>query len=267
LHQGQLRALKSQDGPSEVINMDSPFDFPPDHSAAGCCSDAQILLWLRALLTVAWVDGNFDPMEQELITTLTQHTLTVAVGQGNFSAVTGPELATAFGTQTDLGENFLRTAVMVALADGVYSTLEDALLLEFCQGLGLSTQILETLRLTLDDAGTAVQKATGAARLGYGNKQPIAADAYEQSQTFGPAFGLGDPLAPVRTWLDNLTIHDPRVASFLCQLIPAQWPLERDVILFGKKLGHIPPMSQLHPLYEQLVSLRLRALAYLAESQ
>jgi tellurite resistance protein len=246
--------------------MDSHLDshLDPAHTAANCCSDEQILLWLRALLTVAWVDGNFDPMEQELITTLTQHALTVAVGQGNFQAVTGPELATVFGTQTDLGENFLRTAVMVALADGVYSTLEDALLIEFCQGLGLGTEILETLRLTLYDAGATVQAASGA-RLGYGREKSVATDAREQSQTRGPSFSLSDPLAPVRTWLDNLTIHDPRVAAFLCQLIPAQFPLERDIVLFGKKLVHIPPMCQLNPLYEQLMGLRSRAVAYLAD--
>jgi tellurite resistance protein len=217
------------------------------------CSDEQILLWLRALLTVAWVDGNFDPMEQELITTLTQHALTVAVGQGNFLAVTPRELVTAFGSGTALAENFLRTAVMVALADGVYSKPEDELLVGFCQGLGLDTQILQTLRLTLYDA-----EAKPAARL---VDDPVVSDRVSLPH---PA-PLDLPLAPVRAWLDNLSIHDPQVAHFLCRLIPAQCPFERDVVLFGKKRLHIPPLCQLNPLYEQLVGLRFRALTYLAD--
>ncbi len=48
-------------------------------------------------------------------------------------------------------------------------------------------------------------------------------------------------------------------------MIPAQCPFERDVVLFGRKIVHIPPMCKLNPLYEQLVNLRFRALTYLAE--
>jgi tellurite resistance protein len=218
------------------------------------CSDEQILLWLRALLTVAWVDGNFDPMEQELITTLTHHALTMAVGQGNFQAVTPAELALAFGAGTALAENFLRTAVMVALADGVYSKPEDDLLVGFCAGLGLDTEILQTLRLTLYDA-EATSPVQG----------PAVGDRATMDGAIGSISPLDRSLAPVRAWLDHLSIHDPQVAHFLCRLIPAQCPFERDVVLFGKKRLHIPPLCQLNPLYEQLVGLRFRALSYLAD--
>ena len=62
-----------------------------------------------------------------------------------------------------------------------------------------------------------------------------------------------------------MDIDDPRVARFLCKMIPAQCPFERDVKLFGKKVVHIPPMCKLNPLYEQLVGLRFRSLCYLAD--
>lgn len=60
-------------------------------------------------------------------------------------------------------------------------------------------------------------------------------------------------------------MKDPKVARFLCKMIPAQCPFERDVKLFGDKVVHIPPMCKLNPLYEQLVGLRFRAMSYLAD--
>jgi hypothetical protein len=33
----------------------------------------------------------------------------------------------------------------------------------------------------------------------------------------------------------------------------------------GRKLFHIPPLCKLNPLYEEVVSLRFRALCYLAD--
>ena len=69
----------------------------------------------------------------------------------------------------------------------------------------------------------------------------------------------------MRVWLDKLEIHDPRVARFLCKMIPSQCPFERDIKLFDHKVVHIPPLCKLNPLYEQLVGLRFRALSYLAD--
>ncbi len=74
-----------------------------------------------------------------------------------------------------------------------------------------------------------------------------------------------DLLQPLRYWLDNIQIRDRRLAHRLCQLIPAQCPFERDVKLFGRIFLHVPPMCKLNPLYEEVVSLRFRALCYLAE--
>jgi hypothetical protein len=75
----------------------------------------------------------------------------------------------------------------------------------------------------------------------------------------------GDILQPLRLWLESIQIRDYKLAHRLCKLIPAQCPFERDVKLLGKTLFHIPPMCKLNPLYDELVSLRFRALCYLAD--
>jgi hypothetical protein len=74
-----------------------------------------------------------------------------------------------------------------------------------------------------------------------------------------------DMLKPLREWLDNLKIANPRLAHKLCQLIPSQCPFERDVNLFGRTLLHIPPMCKLNPLYDEVVMLRFKAMCYLAD--
>jgi hypothetical protein len=74
-----------------------------------------------------------------------------------------------------------------------------------------------------------------------------------------------DMLKPLREWLDNLKISNPRLAHKLCQLIPSQCPFERDLNLFGRTLVHIPPMCKLNPLYEEVVTLRFKAMCYLAD--
>ncbi|PLZ98854.1 nitrogenase [Fischerella thermalis CCMEE 5268] len=74
-----------------------------------------------------------------------------------------------------------------------------------------------------------------------------------------------DILQPLRRWLDRVKVSDRQFAHRLCHLIPAQCPFERDVKLFGKTLFHIPPMCKLNPLYEEVMSLRFRALCYLAD--
>jgi hypothetical protein len=126
-------------------------------------------------------------------------------------------------------------AVMVAIADGTYSSPEDVLLHQFCTALGQQPKILEPLRLTL------TPQINGAS-------------------SFPPHL-----LSPVQDWLDHLEVQDPRLARFLCKMIPPQCPFERDVTLFGRKIVHIPPLCKLNPLYEQLVGLRFRALSYLAD--
>jgi hypothetical protein len=74
-----------------------------------------------------------------------------------------------------------------------------------------------------------------------------------------------DLLHPIRQWLDSKEIHNAKLAHLLCKLIPSQCPFERDIIIFGRKLFHIPPMCKLNPLYEEVVTLRFKALCYLAD--
>ncbi|RCJ28974.1 nitrogenase [Nostoc minutum NIES-26] len=74
-----------------------------------------------------------------------------------------------------------------------------------------------------------------------------------------------DLLQPLRKWLDELEVQNRKLAYFLAKLIPAQCPFERDLMLFGRKIAHIPPMCKLNPLYDQLVGLRFRALCYLVD--
>jgi tellurite resistance protein len=200
-------------------------------------SSEQIAAWLRGLLTVAWADGNFDAEEQELINSITKDELAPSIDWKSLEIITPEELAVVLGKGTPAAENFLRTAVMVAIADGTYSPSEEEILQQFCQALELQTQALTSLRHTLEHTG---QK--------------------QETTTHSP-----DILHPMRDWLDGLEIHDPRVARFLCKMIPSQCPFERDVTLFGKKIVHIPPMCKINPLYEQLVGLRFRALSYLAD--
>lgn len=214
-------------------------------------TEAQVTAWLRGLLTIAWADGQFDQQEQEMLAEITQQQLTYAKDLPALDEpISAVELAATLGKDPLTAENFMRTATMVALADGIYSTTEADVLHEFGEALGLKLEALESLRMTLYDleAGRAVNSEV----------QSI------QQPGMSP-HPHSDVLQPVRTWLDGMEMHDPRVARFVCKMIPPQCPFERDVKLFGHKIVHIPPLCKINPLYEQLVGLRFRALSYLAD--
>jgi tellurite resistance protein len=229
--------------------------------AKSSCTNEEITVWLRGLLTIAWADGNFDEYEQKMIANLTEDELHPVSFEGNFEPITAEELATAFGQDTAKGEDFLRTAVMVALADGTYSSSEDEVINNFCTALGQNVEAIEALRHTIEDSKCDPQ----------GPSSQIVFD-----ETVVPLVGtplssrLPQPhhknvLQPVKDWLDGWEIHDPRLAHFVCKVIPPQCPFERDIVLFGRKIVHIPAMCQINPLYEQLVGMRFRALCYLAD--
>ena len=197
--------------------------------------DSQIIAWLRGLLTIAWADGVYTEEEQVLIAKITQDLALSPEKMVEFKSITPTELATALGEDKKVAENFLRTAVLVALADGVYSTLEAKILQEFSEALGLTVEALLSLEITIHDTDTPQE------------------------------LPHPDLLKPVKNWLDGLEIEDPRLARFLCKMIPSQCPFERDIVLFKRKLVHIPPLCKLNPLYEQLVGLRFKSLSYLAD--
>jgi len=205
-------------------------------------SNEQIAAWLRGLLTIAWADGNFDEQEKASIITITKDELAPGIEWDGLEVITPEELAAVLGKHTPEAENFLRTAVIVAIADGTYSPQEDELLHQLCQALGEPEDILPALQQTL-----TVQEQVDPLPLTLPQTHPH------------------DVLDPLRDWLDGLEIQDPVVARFLCKMIPAQCPFERDVTIFGHKIVHIPPLCKINPLYEQLVSLRFRALSYLAD--
>ncbi|MDY6803907.1 MAG: Mo-dependent nitrogenase C-terminal domain-containing protein [Cyanobacteriota bacterium] len=217
--------------------------------------------WLRGLLALAWADGSFDESEKELIDALSHEELETDTDINKLEPITPKELAIALGDDT-MAENFLRTAVMVALADGVYSEPEDELLHDFCNAFGLKVEALDALRANLQQAKLEAEK---------GNMEgAIASAAGADISDLHPDHPdhpdhHGEILGPVKDWLDGWDIHDPKVAHMVCKLVPPQCPFERDIVIFGRKVAHIPAMCKLNPLYEQLVGLRFRALSYLAD--
>lgn len=214
-------------------------------------SDREISAWIRGLLTVAWADGDFDLEEKHLITKITREELTPDVELSKVDLISPEELAQVLGNDKKVAENFLRTAVMVAVADGVYSRPEADLLKSFCQALNLEVQALKTLEHTLDEKEVETPGAT--------------ISLQDEQKQDNPDHPHSDLLQPVRDWLDGMDVEDPRIARFICKLVPPQCPFERDIKLFGHKLVHIPPLCKLNPLYEQLVGLRFRALSFLAD--
>ena len=150
---------------------------------------------------------------------------------------------------------------MVALADGTYSSSEDEVIYKFCTALGQNVEAIEALRQTIEDSKCDPQ----------GPSSQIVFDANVPPVVGTPLSSrLPKPhhknvLQPVKDWLDGWEIHDPRLAHFVCKIIPPQCPFERDIILFGRKIVHIPAMCKINPLYEQLVGMRFRALCYLAD--
>jgi tellurite resistance protein len=128
-------------------------------------SPEQIKVWLRGLLTIAWADGHFDEEEKSLITSITQDEL--APNLDFFDAIeplSPTELSGALGSDKAAAENFLRMAVMVALADGIYSSEEDDQLHSFCSALDLDHDILVSVRSTLYDLKEATAQLPRAHR-------------------------------------------------------------------------------------------------------
>jgi tellurite resistance protein len=216
-------------------------------------SDIQTTAWIRGLVSLAWADGHFDKEEQDMITNLLHQDLTEQEQATALEPIAPTELADGLGHDPNLAENFLRMAVMVAIADGDYSAKEDDLLHQYCQALDLQPEALQVLRTTLQSLAEA-QPTNG-------SEPAIASELLTPSSETEHL----DVLHPVRDWLDHMDVHDPKVARLLCKMIPSQCPFERDITLFGRKLVHIPPLCKLNPLYDQMVRLRFRALSYLAD--
>lgn len=76
--------------------------------------------------------------------------------------------------------------------------------------------------------------------------------------------GFPDLLAPFRDRINSIQIRDPKIAHLICKLIPCSCPFERTISAFSRTI-HIPPLCKLNPLYYEVISLRFRALNYLAD--
>ena len=198
-------------------------------------TSAQISAWLRGLMSIALADNDYSMQERDLFDQISHSDeWGEAITFDSFEPISAQELADALGSDRNVGQNFLRMAVMMALADGQYSETEDQLIQEFCTALGQEVTPINDLRQNLE-----------------------AASHHDEHH---PRL-----LEPVKEWLDHMDIHDSRLANLICKVIPAQCPFERDIVLFGRKIMHIPAMCEINPLYDQLVGLRFRSLNYLAE--
>ena len=229
-------------------------------------TEAQIKAWLRGLLSVAWADGQFDEQEKALIHSMADDEFAPGIEFETFEPIAPTDLAEILQPDPVAAENFLRMAVVVAIADGVYSAAEDRVLIAFCQALNLDTAILQALQSTLYNLRQIKEEVAPGTATAEAAAPP--ADATGAASPLTPPDGKKDgidPLKPARDWLDQMAVEDPRLARFVCRLVPPQCPFERAVTLFGKKLVHIPAMCKLNPLYDQLVGLRFRALSYLAD--
>lgn len=73
------------------------------------------------------------------------------------------------------------------------------------------------------------------------------------------------PLRPMRRWMDSLEVKDRSLAYFIAKIVPEQCPFAKDILLLGQIIVHVPPLCKLNPLYSETVSLRFRALCFLAD--
>ena len=204
------------------------------HIQASCASPERTELarrhvWLGALRELAELDGHLTPEEQQL---LEEHLRRELPGYAleDLGHPGDQALCHRLGIGTPDAEDFLRSALVVALADGYLSPKELDRLRHWSELLQVGGDQLRGLQSDCS-----------------GNAQPN--------------LHLLDPL---RHWLDGVDPQDPAVARFLVKLIPAQCPFERDVVIFGRKLAHIPPLCKINPLYDELMALRFRCLCSLA---
>ena len=185
-------------------------------------------VWLGALRQLAELDGHLTEAERRLL----EEQLARELPGASLDDLPHPgdeALRHRLGVGTAVAEEFLRSAVIVAMADGYLSPREVELLRHWSQLLAVGEAVVGQLE----------------------------SDCSDRSE---PNLPLLDPL---RQWLDAVEPHDPAVARLLVKLIPAQCPFERDVVIFGRKLAHIPPMCKINPLYDQLMGLRFRCLCFL----
>ncbi len=70
-------------------------------------------------------------------------------------------------------------------------------------------------------------------------------------------------LKPFKNCLSRWEVENSYTATLILWLLPASCPFARKIKLFGRTIASIPPLCQLNPFYDQLMSLRFRALMFL----
>jgi tellurite resistance protein len=215
--------------------------FPDSPGATDPSEEARRRLWLAALHHLALADGDFSPQEQRLLEAELEQELP-GLSLDALHLPGAEALVHRFGRSTPLAGAFLRTAVLVALADGHISPVEMEILRHWSRALEVGEEVLEEL-----------------ATSGAGDDPAAMGIHCDTDERPGVLDG-------VRRWLEGIDPDDPAVARFLVRLIPAQCPFERTVTLFGRKVVHIPPMCKINPLYEQLIALRFRCLCRLEDA-
>ena len=186
-------------------------------------------------MSVALADNDYSAQERNFFDQISHsEDWGEEVTVSNFEPISAQELADALGSDREVGQNFLRMAVVMAFADSQYTDTEDRIIQEFCTALHQEIKPINELRKKL-------------------KTKPHHVEHHPKL------------LEPVKEWLDHIDIHDSRLANLICRAIPAQCPFERDVVLFGHKIMHIPAMCEINPLYDQLVGLRFRSLCYLSD--
>ncbi len=176
-------------------------------------TNEQVRDWLRGLLTIAWCDGDYSASEQESIARFA-HELELDDDHVLYQSISPEELAASFGHDPRISENFLRTAVMVAIADGIYSPAEAQLLHIYRDAFGLEIEALSALEHTICEIPEITTEA-------------------QKSEFISAEHPHPDLLHPLKDWLDGVEMHDPRLARFICKMVPPQCPFERDIVLFG----------------------------------
>ena len=151
---------------------------------------SQISAWLRGLMSVALADSDYSEPEPHFFDEISHSQgFEVATNAGSnqeVEPITPAVLAKELGNDPQVSQNFLRMAVMMAMADGEYSATEDALIHEFAAALGQEMPVMQNLRDNLN--------------------------ALPHHEGHHP-----DLLDPLREWLDHLDIHDSRRSTaFFC---------------------------------------------------
>ena len=102
--------------------------------------------WLAALHQLALVDGDFDPEEQRLLAEqLNEDCPLQGFDWNHCRAPDCSDINRLFSSDPNRAEQFLRSAVVVALADGHLGQSELDLLQTWASGLGLNSELIKSL--------------------------------------------------------------------------------------------------------------------------